>query len=302
MSEKYPIDNSFGIFSRFTPPLGRGALALARAALTLCPKGLHGSVTAVKLNCCGVRTRLISPREGAEKLPCLVYFHGGGFVFKAAGYHYRNVKTYAAQAGCRVLLVDYRLAPKNPYPAPVEDCFAAYSFLLTHAEAYGVDRNNIAVGGDSAGACLAAEVVRLAREQQLAMPRLCMLIYPVLDARMQTPSMKRFSDTPMWNARLNAKMWRYYLNGQPYSSPSEWEDVSYFPPVYMETAEFDCLHDEGIQFAEKLRAQGVRVAVNETHGTMHGYDIASRSPITQEHLVRRTAALRAAFAEGRKQG
>ena len=296
MRTRYPVDRSFGIFSRFSPPFGRGIFVLARAALSLVPKGNRG-VSVRRVTVAGkvpVRAFLISPKGEKRKLPCLVYFHGGGFVFKAARYHYRNAAAYA-RTGCRVLLVDYRLAPKYAYPVPNEDCFAAYAWAAEHAAELAIDPARLAVGGDSAGGCLAADVIFRAHRAGLPAPRFFMLVYPVLDRRMQTQSMQAFSDTPMWNARLNKKMWQYYLADGQYRSPAEEGDFSFFPPTYLETAEYDCLHDEGVAFAEKLREQHVPVTVRETSGTMHGYDIVRRSAITQESIMARCAALATAL-------
>lgn len=296
MRTRYPVDRSFGIFSRFSPPFGRGIFVLARAALSLVPKGSRG-VSVRRVTVAGkvpVRAFLISPKGEKRKLPCLVYFHGGGFVFKAARYHYRNAAAYA-RTGCRVLLVDYRLAPKYAYPVPNEDCFAAYVWAAEHAAELAIDPARLAVGGDSAGGCLAADVIFRAHRAGLPAPRFFMLVYPVLDRRMQMQSMQAFSDTPMWNARLNKKMWQYYLADGQYCSPAEEADVSFFPPTYLETAEYDCLHDEGVAFAEKLREQHVPVTVRETSGTMHGYDIVRRSAITQESIMARCAALATAL-------
>lgn len=296
MRTRYPVDRSFGIFSRFSPPFGRGIFVLARAALSLVPKGSRG-VSVRRVTVAGkvpVRAFLISPKGEKRKLPCLVYFHGGGFVFKAARYHYRNAAAYA-RTGCRVLLVDYRLAPKYAYPVPNEDCFAAYAWAAEHAAELAIDPARLAVGGDSAGGCLAADVIFRAHRAGLPAPRFFMLVYPVLDRRMQMQSMQAFSNTPMWNARLNKKMWQYYLADGQYRSPAEEGDFSFFPPTYLETAEYDCLHDEGVAFAEKLREQHVPVTVRETSGTMHGYDIVRRSAITQESIMARCAALATAL-------
>ena len=174
MRTRYPIDRSFGIFSRVSPPFGRGIFALARAALSLVPKGSRG-VSVRRVDAGGVRAFLISPKGEKGKLPCLVYFHGGGFVFKAARYHYRNAGAYA-RTGCRVLFVDYRLAPKDTCPAPNEDCFAAYAWAAEHAADLAVDPARLAVGGDSAGGCLAADVIFRAHRAGLPAPRVFMLV------------------------------------------------------------------------------------------------------------------------------
>lgn len=302
MKDRYHIDKSFGIFAKFSPPQGRFVLWLARIFLTVMPKGLRGKgldvkkVTASAEGGRRVRAYLIGPKESKGAAPCLVYYHGGGFVFKAARHHYRNALIYVRETGCRLLFVDYRLAPKFAYPAPNEDCYEAYRWAADNAEKLQIDASRMAIGGDSAGACLAADTVRLLKERGAAAPCFAMLLYPVLDRRMQTPSMKKYTDTPMWNAKLNRKMWQYYLGGREFVSPAEYTDVSRFPPAYIETAEYDCLHDEALLFAGTLRAQGVAVTVRETKGTMHGYDIVYRSEITKNSMRARCAALSAAFA------
>lgn len=129
MPKKYPIDKSFGIFAKFSPPFGRCAFALARAALPCMPKGLRGGTEVVKIRRGGVRGLLISPKGAKGELPCLILIHGGGFAFGAAPYHYRNAGAYAVGARCRVFVVDYRLAPRNAYPVPAEDCLAAYRLI-----------------------------------------------------------------------------------------------------------------------------------------------------------------------------
>ena len=91
---------------------------------------------------------------------------------------------------------------------------------------------------------------------------------------MNTESMKKFTDTPVWNSILNKKMWDLYLgDNETYISPGEMEDVSFMPKTYIETAEFDCLHDEAIEFAEKLKKENIDVIINETKGTIHGFDM-----------------------------
>lgn len=98
---------------------------------------------------------------------CLVYYHGGGFFFEGAGYHYCNAKAYALNAPCKVVFVQYRLAPKHPFPIPAEDSFEALKWADSNAENLGIDRSKIAVGGDSAGGCLAAAVTQMVRDRGL---------------------------------------------------------------------------------------------------------------------------------------
>lgn len=289
---KFDIDKSFGIFAHFTPPLSRGLIALSHAVQRFRPR-FPSSVGYKRVTAGGCPAVLVSPKGAEENLPCLIYFHGGGFVFRAGGYHFANAAQYCTGARCKVLFVDYPLAPKASLSRIASACLSAYGETIERAEEWGIDLSRIAVGGDSAGGFLAADVIFRARAQKLSLPCFAMLIYPVLDRRMVTPSMKEFTDTPMWNARLNKIMWTYCRPDFP--SPAEAEDVSFFPPAYIETAQFDCLKDEGENFAARLKEQGVSVQYNATNGTMHGFDIARKSPITRAAVAARTAALKRAF-------
>ena len=147
----------------------------------------------------------------------------------------------------------------------------------------------IAVGGDSAGAVLAADVVRGRQDAGIAFQ---LLVYPVCDAAQSTASMAEFTDTPLWDPVNNAEMWRLYLkntgNGDsadasPMSAPLP--DV--IPDAYIELAEFDCLRDEGAAYAARLAAAGADVTLNRTRGTFHGYDIAQHARVTRENVARR---------------
>ena len=196
-----------------------------------------------------LKTYVIEPRGCMEDLPCVVFYHGGGFLLRASGAHYQIAKWYAERTNCKVVYVDYRLAPKYSFPIPVEDCYCAYQWTIKNASKLGIDKNRIIIGGDSAGGNLAASVTLMLDERKEQLPNGVMLIYPVTDRRMETESMKRYTDTPIWNAKLSKMMWNTYLNDASvvdvkYASPMEAERLSFFPRTYMEVAEFDCLHDE----------------------------------------------------------
>lgn len=224
------------------------------------------------------------PKKCSGNVPAMVYYHGGGFIYKAAPYHYRLIKQYCMQTPCKVLMVDYRLTPKNAYPIPVNDCYSGLEWLIKNADKLGVDKERITIAGDSAGGNLAAAVTLMARDNNLFKPCAQMLIYPVIDRRMKTSSMQKYTDTPIWNSRLSEKMWNLYLQGSDedkirYASPIESADLSDLPEAYIETAEFDCLHDEGVEYANALRTAGNTVILNETKNTIHGFEMASKSSI-----------------------
>ena len=140
------------------------------------------------------------PKDLGRDAPCLVYFHGGGFCMGDQGYIHRYAAQYAREAGCVVVFVHYRTADEAPFPRPFWDCYAALGWAWDRAPELGADRARFAVGGDSAGGALAAACALRARDEGNI--RLCfqLLVYPVTDCRMETASMQRFTDTPMWNA------------------------------------------------------------------------------------------------------
>lgn len=233
----------------------------------------------------------------------LVYYHGGGFMFGAAPYHYRLAREYALRTPCCVIFVQYRLAPRHPFPIPAEDAYIALQWTLENALRLGISEEKIAVGGDSAGAALAAAAAQMARDRMGFKPRFQLLVYPVTDRRMQSESMRRYSDTPVWNSTLNRAMWSAYLPNPrvgsiAYASPAEAADLTNLPPAYVETAEFDCLRDEGIAYARALHAAGVPVALCNTKGTVHGFDLAQESHVARVAAARRIKFMRMLFSEG----
>ncbi len=148
-----------------------------------------------------------------------------------------------------------------------------------------IDTSKIAIVGDSAGGFLAiktaiASVVR---------PSKLMIIYPVVDCSMRTVSMAKFSDTPVWNSELNRKMWEYYLQGAIEKSLLDLteNELQNLPATYIETAEFDCLRDEGNEFAKRLQNVGVAITHTQVEGTMHGFDMVQRSEITVRQVAER---------------
>lgn len=302
--KKYPISPSFFPYSLFAPPVRNAKLAAWMGSFMRVP-GRVFSARDVK-----VRRETI---PGYEKAPlevlvmegeqavgqsaCMVYFHGGGFLFPAAGYHYDLCMRYAKEVPCKVVFVQYRLTPRHPFPIPAEDCYAALLWTCENARRLGIDGDRIGVGGDSAGGALAAAAAQMMRDRIGRTLRFQMLVYPVTDRRMNTPSNHRFTDTPMWNSKLSRKMWDAYVTEDPgcaaaYASPMEAENFRDLPEAYVETAEFDCLHDEGVLYAKALLNSGVPVDVHETKGTMHGFDIVKSAPETQEAVKKRIAFLK----------
>lgn len=240
---------------------------------------------------------VFEPSNGKEKLPALLYVHGGAFSYKASAYHKKLACIYAGKANCRVYFPDYHLTPKYPYPAAYEDVLELYRYLVENAEELGIDSERIGVAGDSAGACIAAMICSQYEAKGLKQPCLQMLIYPLTDIDMQTDSMKRYKDTPLWNAKNNRRMWQYYcgyLTGENRyaASPMHSSLPHNIPDTYIETAEYDCLHDEGVLYGKRLRETGANVTINETRGTIHGYDSALKTDIATRNIKKRIRFLR----------
>lgn len=304
---KYAISPEFGVFRYFKPPIGRTALAAARKIMRA-PRFIwrDGEIKAEKFyipsyDGAELELLLLTPRQPQNNAPCLVYLHGGGFVFEAAHSHYALALRYARALRCTLVFVRYRLAPAHPHPVFFEDCYAALAWVYSHAQELKIDAGRIGIGGDSAGAALAAGVCMMARDRALPC-KICfqLLVYPYLDARNDSDSARKFTDTPMWNSSLSARIGAYtkpdpQRPDYAYYSPVEAESVCGLPPAYIETAEFDCLHDDGILYAKRLLAAGIEVEVYETRGTMHGFDIALNAPITLEAVSRRVEFMRKRF-------
>lgn len=310
---KYDISKDFAFISLLTFPVVKELAPAAEAVLGVLARLEHSdksvSVTDCVINARGgnINALLYEPRGCKEPMPAVVYFHGGGFIYKAAPYHYTLVKKYCVQTPCKVLAVDYRLTPSNPFPAAADDCFDALKWTADNADALGIDAGRIAVAGDSAGGNLAASCALRARDT--GYPKLIgqMLVYPVTDRRMKTQSMLKYTDTPVWNAKLSRKMWELYLPSEnaeniEYASPAEASDFSALPDTYVETAQFDCLHDEGKAYADALAKAGNSVELYETQGTVHGFDMASHSSIVAASLEKRTAFLQRLFYGDKQDG
>lgn len=243
-----------------------------------------------------VPIRIYTPTDGDGIRPGVLYIHGGGFCLGTLDGEHLGAAGAAKAADAVVVSVDYRLAPEHPFPAGVEDCYAALAWTAAEAKALGIDPDHIGVMGQSAGGGLSAAVALLARDR--GGPALCFqcLGIPELDDRLETPSMREFVDTPLWN-RPNAELsWRYYLGGatgevSPYAAPAREKDLSGLPPAYVSTMEFDPLRDEGIQYAMRLLEHGVSVELHQFPGTFHGSSALANAAVSQRSNAEMMGAL-----------
>jgi acetyl esterase len=212
----------------------------------------------------------------APPRPVVVYFHGGGWVQGDLETHHGLCARLAQRSGALVVSIDYRLAPEHKFPAAVEDCLAAYGWLRSHAGELGGDPKRVGVAGDSAGGNLSAVVSQLSARAGSPVPTCQALIYPAVDFSVDTPSHREFEDGHVIPRDRVLWYMEQYLSGEadrtdPRASPLRAPDLSGQPPTLVVTAGFDPLRDEGLAYAQRLRAAGVDVIHREYPGQIHAF-------------------------------
>lgn len=226
-----------------------------------------------------LRVLCYRPRAAEGTLPLLLSLHGGAFCLLSPDSFAGMDAGFALSFGCQVVSVDYRLAPEHPFPAAIEDCWAALNWAAT-TESLDVDRGRIAVVGASAGGALAAALCQMTRDRRGPAIRFQALFIPVTDDRMETASMRQpFKDESLeaFNGRAAKGMWMHYLGvdrdpakTSPYAAPMRASSFEDLPPACVLTYGLDPLRDEGIQYAMALMAAGVDVELHNCPGAEHG--------------------------------
>jgi acetyl esterase len=234
--------------------------------------------------------RLYRPAR-ERPLPTLLYFFGGGWVLGTIDTADGISRALANSSGALVAVVGYRLAPEHPFPAAIDDCYAALRWVARHADEIGADPARLAVGGDSAGGNLAAGVALLARADGPALIGQ-LLVYPNTDQLADDPSMRAADDPYLFNRHSVAWYRQYYLAdpgdaASPLASPLRAESLAGLPPALVITAEYDPLRDQGEAYARRLAGDGVEVELSRYPGMAHGFFTmagtvdASRAAIAQ---------------------
>ena len=223
-----------------------------------------------------IPVRIYRPERAETPGPCVVYLHGGAFVKGSLDSGDTVAWGVAEESGVVVVSVDYRLAPKHPFPAAVEDCYAVTSHLSEQGRTFGIRGDRLALWGDSAGGNLAAATCLMARDR--GGPRILAqaLNYPCLTDELTSDSYRRYAESPGLRTANMDIGWSHYLGDRrptdnPHAAPLKAEDLSGLPPAHVHYAEIDPLADDAVRYAERLAAAGNEVVSRCARRMIHGF-------------------------------
>jgi acetyl esterase/lipase len=247
-----------------------------------------------------VFVRIYQPTDRPDTLPALLWIHGGGYVLGSVERDDLLAKHLARVGQCVVASVEYRLAPEHPFPAPVEDCYAALKWLSAHSAELGVKQSRIAIGGASAGSGLAAGLALLTRDRAEVEVAFQLLIYPMIDDRNIAPASETVPDNFVWTRENNLMGWRAYLGREPggvdvspYAAAARATDLTGLPPAYIPVGDLDLFLDENITYAQRLLAAGVPTELHVYPGAFHGFNgFVPGAEISQRFNAERDNALK----------
>ncbi len=245
-----------------------------------------------------ITARLYSPKNRTGNKPAMLWIHGGGYILGDLDVDDYNLRQMCVNTGCIILSTNYRLAPENPFPAPVEDCYASLKWLVKNSEDLGVDKSRIAIGGGSAGGGLAAGLAIMTRDRGEIEIKFQLLIYPMLDDRNITPSSHTITDPRTWDREKNIFAWKAYLgnsaedgNVSAYAATARAEDLSGLPPAYVAVGELDLFLDEDIEYAQRLLQAGVPTELHVYPGATHGFDAILTAAVSKRFIEERDRAV-----------
>ncbi len=292
------LNRSFGALSDLSPASRRRRYEEITTLLPAPPApGVTVREIVLPLSGRSLAARLYHP---GGKAPLLVFYHGGGWVVGSCDTHHGMCLALAAQSGAAVASVEYRLAPEHPYPAPCDDAYDALVWLAAHAGELGCDPRRLAVGGDSAGAHLAAVAAISVRER--GGPRLACqwLIYPVIAADFTSASYREFAAGPGLTRADMEWFWGQFLGDgldcpDYRASPARAASLAGLPPAYVLVSELDPLRDEGMAYGAALEGAGVAARIVRAAGMTHGF---ARLPPVCAGAARYMDAAAAALKEG----
>ncbi len=227
-----------------------------------------------------VRVRVYHPKSVDAPTPALLWMHGGGYVMGKPEQDDFVCLQYVQELGITVVSVDYRHAPKQPFPAGLEDCYTALKWMAFESGDLRIDKDRIAIGGGSAGGGLAAALAQLAHDRQEVKPAFQLLIYPMLDDRTVLRTDLDDSNNVAWDKKSNRFGWESYLGGEcgaanapDHAVPARRADLSNLPPAWLGVGMLDLFYEEGMAYAKRLHEAGVPCEVTAVPGAFHGFDV-----------------------------
>jgi acetyl esterase len=282
MTEKTILDPQFAPFIKAlanAPSISSLPIGKARALWDLSAFGQPEAVAdirefAIPAAGASIAARFYGPSDNPSGL--IVYYHGGGWTLGSLDSHDLPLRAFANMTGAAILSIDYRLAPEHPFPAGLEDCYAALVWAKQHQTELVGGAKPLLVAGDSAGGNLAAVVPLLARDRKGPKIDGQLLLYPTIDGRCGTPSFTERADGGLLSSKDMWWFWSTYIADQtqrldPRASPCLADNHRDLPPAIVVVAEFDPLRDEGLAYAAQLRAAGNEAALLR-YGTLpHGF-------------------------------
>ncbi len=251
-----------------------------------------------------VRVLVYQPTERSTPLPALLWIHGGGYVIGSADQEDLGVKSIVSTVGCVAVSVDYRLAPETPHPGPVEDCYAALTWLYSHAEELGVDTTRIAISGASAGGGLAAGLALLTRDRGEVPLAFQLLIYPMIDDRTVTSTEPHpYTGEYIWTPDANRFGWTALLGQEPggtdvspYAAAARADHLEGLPPTFISVGSLDLFLEEDMEYARRLMRAGVPTELHVYPGAFHGFNMVTGAKVTQAFRRDQLDALARAFS------
>lgn len=271
-------------FKKLTPmDLSEDKLPTIRAASKMLMKPyIDDAITQSEFDTCHadgtkIRIKVYAPVGQTETLPVVLFIHGGGYVFGSIEANDAKCAQYVKGANCVVVSVDYRLAPEDPYPAAIEDCYLALQWIVANQSQLNIDETRLAVVGGSTGGGLTAALTLLARDRKGPAIKFQMPLFPMLDDRCTTFSSKEITNKRVWSREHNQFAWSMYLRGvegetPKYAAPLRETDFRNLPPTYTMVGSLDPFRDETMQYVKVLTDAGVPIEFHLYPGGYHEFE------------------------------
>ena len=246
-----------------------------------------------------LKLRTYRPKGKEGTLPCLYYIHGGGMIMGSVENYDVNASMLSELLEVMVVSVEYRLAPEDPYPAQLNDCYDGLIWLDSNKDKLQIDSSKIVLYGQSAGGGLVIATSMKVRDQGGPKISFQMPIYPMIDDRHETPSSHEITDIGVWDREGSIEAWKWYLGGKQadsYAAPSRSDSLEGLPPTFIDVGELDLFRDENIDFVQRLIQAGITTEFHLYPGAYHASEnFAPAAGLSKTIWSNRLKALRKAF-------